>query len=128
VRDAGLDDADIDAINAHGTGTPKNDAVEAQAISTVFGVRAKMIPVSAIKSMTGHLIGASGAVEAAASVLTLSEGVLPPTINMEARDVACDLDFVPNVSRPFTGNTVLSNSFGFGGQNATLIFGKVAHG
>jgi 3-oxoacyl-[acyl-carrier-protein] synthase II len=128
VRDAGLDVADIDAINAHGTGTPKNDWVEAQAISAVFGARAKAIPVSAIKSMTGHLIGASGAVEAAASVLTLAEGMLPPTINMEVRDVACDLDFVPNVSRRFSGNTVLSNSFGFGGQNASLIFGKVAHG
>jgi 3-oxoacyl-[acyl-carrier-protein] synthase II len=128
VRDAGLDAAGIDAINAHGTGTPKNDWVEAQAIGTVFGRRAREIPVSAIKSMTGHLIGASGAVEAAASILTLSKGVLPPTINMEVRDVACDLDFVPNVSRPFGGNTVLSNSFGFGGQNATLIFRKVAHG
>lgn len=128
MRDAGLDVADIDAINAHGTGTPKNDWVEALAIGTVFGGRVKEVPVSAIKSMTGHLIGASGAVEAAASVLTLSERVLPPTINMEVRDLACDLDFVPNVSRPFCGNTVLSNSFGFGGQNATLIFGKATHG
>ena len=128
MRDASLDAAQIDAINAHGTGTPKNDSVEAQAITTVFGARARQIPVSAIKSMTGHLIAASGAVEALASVLSLSEGVLPPTINLDVRDVACDLNFVPNVARPFYGNTVLSNSFGFGGQNATLIFGKATHG
>ena len=85
-------------------------------------MRARQIPVHAVKSMTGHLIGASGAVEAVASVLTLHQRVVPPTLNLHAPDPECDLDYVPHKARPFSGRTVLSNSFGFGGQNATLIF------
>ena len=126
LRDARLDAGRIDCVNAHGTGTPKNDAAETLAIKTVLGRRAREIPVHAVKSMTGHLIAASGAVEAVASVLTLSEGVVPPTINLRKPDPECDLDYVPGEARPFPGRTVLSNSFGFGGQNATLIFGKRA--
>jgi 3-oxoacyl-[acyl-carrier-protein] synthase II len=122
LRDAALSPAEIDCINAHATGTPKNDAVETAAIKEVFGLRAREIPVHAVKSMTGHLIAASGAVEAVAAVLTLSEHVVPPTINLHTPDPECDLDYVAEGARPFAGRTVLSNSFGFGGQNATLLF------
>jgi 3-oxoacyl-[acyl-carrier-protein] synthase II len=124
VKDADIEPEDIDCVNAHGTGTPKNDIVETSAINEVLGPRARQIPVHAIKSMTGHLIAASGAVEAVATVLTLSSGTVPPTINLKAPDPECDLDYVPEGARPFEGRTVLSNSFGFGGQNATLVFGK----
>ena len=124
LRDAGLAPADIGCINAHGTGTPKNDVVETNAIKEVFGDRARSIPVHAVKSMTGHMIAASGAVEAAAAVLTIHDGRIPPTINLRTPDPQCDLDYVPNNSRPFTGGAVLSNSFGFGGQNASLVFGQ----
>ncbi len=124
LRNAGMDLDDVDCVNAHGTGTPKNDAVETQAIKEVLGERAREIPVHAVKSMTGHLIAASGAVEAVASVLTLSEGTVPPTLNLSTPDPQCDLDYVPGEARPFAGRTVLSNSFGFGGQNATLILGR----
>lgn len=122
--DAGLAPRDIDCVNAHGTGTPKNDVAETRAIKQALGRRSMEIPVTANKSMTGHLIAASGALEAIASVLSLSEGLVPPTINLLTPDPECDLDYVPNASRAFHGHTVLSNSFGFGGQNATLIFGK----
>jgi 3-oxoacyl-[acyl-carrier-protein] synthase II len=115
----------IDAINAHGTGTPKNDAVETLAIKEVFGNRAKTIPVHAVKSMTGHLIAASGAVEAAVAVLSIRDRILPPTINLEHFDPECDLDYTALKARQFEGTAVLSNSFGFGGQNATLIFGRI---
>ncbi|SPE59142.1 3-oxoacyl-(acyl-carrier-protein) synthase II [Verrucomicrobia bacterium] len=124
LSDAGLRQDDIDCVNAHGTGTPKNDVAETQAIKQALGKRAFQIPVTANKSMTGHLIAASGAVEAVASALSLFCAVVPPTINLTNRDPECDLDYVPGNSRPFRGRTVLSNSFGFGGQNATLIFGK----
>ena len=126
LRDAELAPAEIDCVNAHATGTPKNDAVETAAIKEVLGPRAREIPVHAVKSMTGHLIAASGAVEAVAAVLTLSEHVVPPTINLHTRDPECDLDYVPDGARPFAGRTVLSNSFGFGGQNATLVFRAAA--
>ena len=121
IRDAGIRPEDVHHINAHGTGTPKNDAAETVAIKTVFGRRAYDIPVTAVKSMTGHMIAASGAVEFVASVLTAVSGLIPPTINLSVPDPECDLDYVPGVARPFHGTTVLSNSFGFGGQNATLI-------
>jgi len=124
LRSAKLTPADIDCVSAHGTGTPKNDAVETAAIKEVLGDRALQIPVHAIKSMTGHMIAASGAIESAAAALTVSRRVIPPTINLVEPDPACDLDYVPGTSREFTGRTVLSNSFGFGGQNATLVFGK----
>jgi 3-oxoacyl-[acyl-carrier-protein] synthase II len=124
LASAGLGPQDIDAVNAHGTGTPKNDAVETAAIKEALGNRAREIPVHAVKSMTGHLIAASGAVEAAATALSLHCGRLPPTINLERADPECDLDYVAGAAREFRGETVLSNSFGFGGQNASLIFGK----
>ncbi len=122
LRDAGLAPDKVDCVNAHATGTPKNDAVETAAIKQVLGDRARNVPVHAVKSMTGHMIGASGAVEAAAAVLTLQQGVVPPTRNLETPDPQCDLDYVPHRARPFRGRTVLSNSFGFGGQNASLVF------
>ncbi len=122
IADAGLKPEDIDCVNAHGTGTSKNDIAETLAIKHVLGARAGQVPVTANKSMTGHMIAASGAAEAAASVLTLSTRQVPPTINLETPDPQCDLDYVAEGCREFTGEVVLSNSFGFGGQNATLIF------
>jgi 3-oxoacyl-[acyl-carrier-protein] synthase II len=124
IADARLAPADIDAVSAHGTGTPKNDVVETSALKEVLGPRAHRVPVHAVKSMTGHMIAASGAVEAAAAVLTLARSTVPPTLNLAAPDPECDLDYVSTGARPFAGRTVLSNSFGFGGQNATLIFGR----
>jgi 3-oxoacyl-[acyl-carrier-protein] synthase II len=123
LADAGLRPEQIDCVNAHGTGTPKNDVAETRALKQALGRRAYEIPVTANKSMTGHLIAASGAVEAVASALTLFHHVVPPTLNLCHPDPECDLDYVPQQARPFGGRTVLSNSFGFGGQNATLIFG-----
>lgn len=119
---------DIDCVNAHGTGTIKNDIVETAAIKEVLGKHAYNIPVHSVKSMTGHMIAASGAVEAVTAALTISEERIPPTINLTKADDQCDLDYVPNNSRDFTGDTVLSNSFGFGGQNATLILKRYANG
>ena len=124
LADAGLRPEDVDCVNAHGTGTPKNDAVETAAVKEVLGERARRIPVHAVKSMTGHMIAASGAVEAAAAVLTLRTGTVPPTINLRTPDPECDLDYVADGPRPFDGRTVLANSFGFGGQNAALLFGR----
>jgi 3-oxoacyl-[acyl-carrier-protein] synthase II len=118
---AGLDIADIDYINAHGTSTPLNDRSETAAIKTIFGERAYDIPVSSTKSMTGHLLGAAGALEVIISVKTLQDGILPPTINYETPDPECDLDYVPNIARQATVARVMSNSFGFGGHNAAII-------
>lgn len=126
LRTAGIRPADIDCVNAHATGTPKNDSVETSAIKEALGRRAYEIPVHAVKSMTGHMIAASGAVEAVAAVLTLHEHKVPPTINLEKPDPDCDLDYVADGCRRFDGETVLSNSFGFGGQNATVVFGRYA--
>ncbi len=128
MRSAGLGPEDIDCVNAHGTGTPKNDVVETVAIKEVLGRRAHEIPVHSVKSMTGHMIAASGAVEAAAAALTLARHAVPPTINLRNPDPQCDLDYVPGSARPFSGETVLSNSFGFGGQNATIILRKLLDG
>ncbi|MGD0899713.1 MAG: beta-ketoacyl synthase N-terminal-like domain-containing protein [Thermoguttaceae bacterium] len=128
IRSAGLGSADIDCVSAHGTGTPKNDTVETAAIKEVLGRRAREIPVHSVKSMTGHMIAASGAVEAAAAALTLSRRRVPPTINLRTPDPQCDLDYVPHAARSFRGETVLSNSFGFGGQNATIILRKLPNG
>jgi 3-oxoacyl-[acyl-carrier-protein] synthase II len=122
LDDAGLQPAEIDYINAHGTSTPLNDPVETQAIHTVFGRYAREIPVSSTKSVTGHLMGAAGAVEAIACVKTLQTGIIHPTINYETPDPRCDLDYVPNEARQTHPRTALSNSFGFGGHNASLIF------
>jgi len=122
LEDAGLSPAEIDCINAHGTSTDLNDLYETQAIKTVFEAKAKKIPISATKSMTGHLLGAAGGVEAVYSVLTIKKGVIPPTINYENPDPLCDLDYVPNQPRIAEVKTIMSNSFGFGGTNGALIF------
>lgn len=124
LRSADLSPEDVDCVNAHGTGTPKNDVVETAAIREVLGGHAHEIPVHSVKSMTGHMIAASGAVEAVVAVLTLTCRTVPPTINLERPDPECDLDYVAEGARILDGRTVLSNSFGFGGQNATLIFGR----
>jgi 3-oxoacyl-[acyl-carrier-protein] synthase II len=120
--DAGLTTEDVDYINAHGTSTGPNDRSETAAIKTVFGERAYGVPVSSTKSMTGHLLGAGGGVEAVACIRAIEEGIIPPTINYEFPDPECDLDYVPNQARRAPVRTVMSNSFGFGGHNATLIF------
>jgi 3-oxoacyl-[acyl-carrier-protein] synthase II len=124
IRDAGLQPENIACINAHGTGTPKNDVAETLAIKQTLGALAHTIPVTANKSMTGHMIATSGALEAIASAMTLFTRKVPPTINRECPDPQCDLDHVVEGCRSFEGRTVLSNSFGFGGQNASLIFGR----
>lgn len=126
MQNAALTPRDIDCVSAHGTGTPKNDVIETLAIKEALGPRAHEIPVHSVKSMTGHMIAASGAVEAVAAALTLARGTVPPTINLTQPDSHCDLDYVPGAARPFSGKTVLSNSFGFGGQNAAIILGKHA--
>ncbi|AST00288.1 beta-ketoacyl-[acyl-carrier-protein] synthase II [Geobacillus thermocatenulatus] len=124
LQDAGLKPEDIDYINAHGTSTEYNDKYETAAIKEVFGDHAYKLAVSSTKSMTGHLLGATGAVEAIFSVLAIRDGIIPPTINYETPDPECDLDYVPNEARRQDVRAVLSNSFGFGGHNATLIFQK----
>jgi 3-oxoacyl-[acyl-carrier-protein] synthase II len=121
LKDARVDRGDIDYINAHGTSTRLNDLMETKAVKKVFGEKAKKLPLSSIKSMVGHLIGAAGAVEAAALALTLKEGVLPPTINQTHADPGCDLDYVPNSAREIPVRTAMSTSFGFGGQNSALV-------
>ena len=124
IADAGMSPMDIDYINAHGTSTPLNDLFETRAIKTVFKEKAREIPVSSTKSMTGHLLGGAGGIEAVFSVLAIRDSILPPTINYENADEECDLDYVPNVARKQEISTSLSNSFGFGGTNACLIFKK----
>ncbi|MCG6794410.1 beta-ketoacyl-ACP synthase II [Geobacillus sp. YHL] len=126
LQDAGLKPEEIDYINAHGTSTEYNDKYETAAIKEVFGDHAYKLAVSSTKSMTGHLLGATGAVEAIFSVLAIRDGIIPPTINYETPDPECDLDYVPNEARKQDVRAVLSNSFGFGGHNATLIFQKYA--
>lgn len=122
LEDAGLKPSDVDYINAHGTSTLYNDVAETKAIKEVFGTGAYKIPVSSTKSLTGHSIGAAGAIEAIASVLTLQHQEIHPTINLIVPDPECDLDYVPNISRKVKVNAVMSNSFGFGSNNAVLIF------
>jgi len=124
LKDAKLSPDDIDYVNAHGTSTPLGDVIETTAMKRLFGERAasKKLPVSSTKSMTGHLLGGAGGLEAGISVLALRDQILPPTINQEKPDPACDLDYVPNVARKATIDYALSNSFGFGGTNAALIF------
>jgi len=122
LRDAGLNVTDIDCINAHGTSTKLNDISETKGIKSVFGDHALKVPISSTKSMTGHLLGGAGVVEAIYSILTIKQGLIPPTINYEFPDPQCDLDYVPNKARRARVRTVLSNSFGFGGTNSSLIF------
>lgn len=124
LEDANFGVADIDYINAHGTSTPLNDKSETAAIKTVFGEQAYKIPISSTKSMTGHLLGASGAVEAVFCIKAMRSGMMPPTINYQTPDPECDLDYVPNQPRKAQLKNVMSNSFGFGGHNATLIFSE----
>ena len=125
LRDAGMAPEQIDYINAHGTSTPFNDAVESQAIKRVFGEHARRLAVSSTKSMTGHLLGAAGGIETVFLAKTVAEGVIPPTINYEHPDPECDLDYVPNQARECRVRAGLSNSLGFGGTNATLILSRV---
>ena len=122
LDDAGISPSDVDYVNAHGTSTPLNDPMETKAIKIVFGDRAYQIPISATKSMMGHLLGAAGAAEAIVSLKTIETGVITPTINYETPDPECDLDYVPNTAREADVRVVLSNSFGFGGHNASLVF------
>jgi 3-oxoacyl-[acyl-carrier-protein] synthase II len=122
IKDAKLTPEDIGYVNAHGTSTPLGDVIETRALKRVFGERAKSVPISSTKSMTGHLLGGAGGLEAGISVLALRDQIIPPTINLETPDPECDLDYVPNVARKATLDYALSNSFGFGGTNAALIF------
>jgi 3-oxoacyl-[acyl-carrier-protein] synthase II len=128
LKNSGLDTSDINYINAHGTSTPLNDKSETEAIKTVFGEYAYDIPVSSTKSMTGHLLGAAGALEAVICTQVLQEQILPPTINYENPDPECDLDYVPNRARQSKVDHVMSNSFGFGGHNATIILSRYDEG
>ena len=125
IKRAGIRTEEIDYINAHGTSTPLNDRQETQAIKQALGEDAYRVPISSTKSMTGHLLGAGGALEAAASVLAIRDGLVPPTINLENPDPECDLDYTPNLGRSSRIRYAMSNSFGFGGHNSVLIFGAV---
>src|SRR2546428_12981801 len=122
LQKAGLRPDEVDYINAHGTSTPFNDRTETQAIKTVFGDHAYRLAISSTKSMTGHTLGAAGAVEGVISIMTIQTGIIPPTINLHNPDPTCDLDYVPNVARQRAVNIAMSNSMGFGGHNACLIF------
>ena len=124
LEDAGIGPEQIDYINAHGTSTPLNDKLETIAIKSVFGESARQIPVSSTKSMTGHMLGAAGGLEAVVCLLTINRGIIPPTINYHTPDPDCDLDYVPNKAREATVNIAMSNSLGFGGHNATLVFAR----
>jgi 3-oxoacyl-[acyl-carrier-protein] synthase II len=124
LEDAGLNPEDIDYINAHGTSTEANEKYETMAIKEVFGDHAYKVAISSTKSMTGHLLGAAGAVEAIFSIKAITDGIIPPTINYETPDPECDLDYVPNTARKQEVRAVLSNSLGFGGHNAALVFKK----
>ncbi len=122
LKDAQLNPQDINYINAHGTSTPLNDSIETKAIKKAFGSHAKAIAISSTKSMTGHLLGGSGGIEAVATVLAVCRGQIPPTINLDNPDPECDLDYVPDISRTQQVGAAVSNSFGFGGHNASLVF------
>jgi 3-oxoacyl-[acyl-carrier-protein] synthase II len=125
VRDAGVGVDTVEYVNAHATSTPLGDVAETRAIRTCFGAHADRLMVSSTKSVTGHLLGAAGGVEAIFSVLALHDGVIPPTINLDAPGEGCDLDYVPNTARRKPVSTVVSNSFGFGGTNGTLLFRRL---
>ena len=124
LKDAGVKPEDVDYINAHGTSTVLNDVAETRAIKGLFGEHAYKVPLSSTKSMIGHVLGGSGALESVACVMTLQTGVIHPTINLDEPDPECDLDYVPHKARKADVKTILKNSFGFGGQNACLVFKK----
>jgi 3-oxoacyl-[acyl-carrier-protein] synthase II len=124
LASAGLNPEDVDYVNAHGTSTPAGDIGETQGIRSVFGAHADKLMVSSSKSMTGHLLGAAGGIEAAFSILAVQHGVVPPTINLDDPDPECDLDYVPHTAREADVRVAVSNSFGFGGTNATVIVRK----
>jgi 3-oxoacyl-[acyl-carrier-protein] synthase II len=126
LQDAGMPLDDVGYINAHGTSTPAGDPIEVTAVKTVFGERAKRVMMGSTKSMTGHLLGAAGGLEAVVTALVLARGVVPPTINLDTPDEACDLDFVPNQARTVKVKAALSNSFGFGGHNVSLAMKAIA--
>jgi 3-oxoacyl-[acyl-carrier-protein] synthase II len=125
LRDAGLDPEAIEYINAHGTSTPLGDAAETVAVKRVFGSHAKRLALSSTKSQLGHTLGASGGIELVVCALTLTRGVIPPTINLETPDPACDLDYTPRIAREATIGVTMSNNFGFGGHNASLILSRL---
>lgn len=125
LKNAGLNPDQIDYINAHGTSTPLGDLAETKAVKLALGAHASRVMVSSSKSMTGHLLGAAGGIEAVFSALAIAHQVVPPTINLNEPDEGCDLDYVPNTARETRVNVALSNSFGFGGTNGTIILGKV---
>jgi 3-oxoacyl-[acyl-carrier-protein] synthase II len=125
LKDAGINPEDVDYVNAHGTSTPAGDVAEATAVKGAFGDYARKLPVSSTKSMTGHLLGAAGGIEAVFSLLALRDQVIPPTINLENPGEGCDLDFVPHTARQAKLDIIASNSFGFGGTNGTLVFSRL---
>ena len=125
IEDAELEPSDVSYINAHGTSTPKNDLVETLAIKLAFGDDAYNVPISSTKSMIGHTLGGAGAIEGVACVKSIQQGIIHPTINYEHLDPKCDLDYVPNEARQIDVTHVLSNSFGFGGQNACVMFSRL---
>jgi 3-oxoacyl-[acyl-carrier-protein] synthase II len=125
MRNASVNREEVDYVNAHGTSTPLGDVAETVAVKRCFGDHARKLAVSSTKSMTGHLLGAAGGIEAVFSVLAIRDQVAPPTINLVNQDPQCDLDYVPNTARPMKIDVVLSNSFGFGGTNGTLVFRKL---
>jgi 3-oxoacyl-[acyl-carrier-protein] synthase II len=125
LRDAGVDPAGVQHINAHATSTPLGDVGETMALKRALGDSAYQVAISATKSITGHLLGAAGAVEAIFAILALRDQVAPPTINLDNPDPRCDLDYVPNVARPMSIDVALSNSFGFGGTNGSLVFRRL---
>jgi 3-oxoacyl-[acyl-carrier-protein] synthase II len=124
IKDAKIDVERVGYINAHGTSTKQGDIAETVAVKTVFGDHAKKLAMSSTKSMTGHTLGAAGGIEAAIAILAIERGIIPPTVNLENPDPECDLDYVPNTAREAKVDVALSNSFGFGGTNATLIFSR----
>jgi 3-oxoacyl-[acyl-carrier-protein] synthase II len=126
LADAGVTPQEVQYINAHGTSTPLNDLAETQAIKLIFGEHARKLSISSTKSMVGHLLGAAGAVEAVSTVLSIKEGVIHPTINYETPDPECDLNYTPNEKRQLDISCAVSNSFAFGGHNASLVFKKFA--
>jgi 3-oxoacyl-(acyl-carrier-protein) synthase len=128
LKQAGFRPDNIDYVNAHGTSTPLNDKHETVALKRVFGEYTPSLPISSSKSMMGHLLGAAGAVEAGVSILAMQNGIIPPTINYATPDPDCDLDYVPNVARPADLSAVMTNSLGFGGHNASLVFRRYERG